>query len=92
MEAQLTENRTVLSENFASSFFHGFPTDGRFLNCSYQKFMPSSNLDARTQTFSLSRYDAPNLYMVRSCKLNNSLIRKKALLTPLTKFFIKSYY
>jgi len=64
MEAQLVEPLSFPSQNYAESFFHSLPTDSRFLNCNFQKFMPSTTLDADTITFNCSRFEAPNVYQV----------------------------
>jgi len=77
MEANLVENLTIPSQNYAASFFHGYPTDTRFINNTYHKFMATTGLDATTQKFSLSRFEAPNVYMVRF--LSNSQIEVIAL-------------
>lgn len=62
MEATLTEPISFPAESYVQTFFHNFPTDARFLNCNYAKFLPSTTLDAGTQQFNLSRFEAPNLY------------------------------
>ena len=48
MESQLSEAGTFPAQIYAESFFAKLPTDARFLQCTYQKFMPSSSIDGRT--------------------------------------------
>lgn len=69
MEATLTEPLSFPSQSYAQSFFHSVPTDTRFLNCSFQKFLPSTSLDAETQQFNFSRFEAPNVYMIQDAVL-----------------------
>jgi len=62
MEATLTEPISFPAESYVQTFFHNLPTDSRFLNCSFAKFLPSTTLDADTQQFNLARFEAPNIY------------------------------
>ena len=55
MEAQLTEASTYPSQIYANSFFSEYPTDARFLQCSFQKIMPTSSIDGKTIEFNLDR-------------------------------------
>ena len=65
MEAQLTEAGTFPAQAYAESFFAKFPTDARFLQCTYQKFVPSSSIEGKTIEFNLDRYDAANVYLIQ---------------------------
>lgn len=65
MEATLTEPISYPAESYVQTFFHKYATDSRFINCSYLKFLPNTTLDADSQQFVLSRFEAPNVYMVR---------------------------
>jgi hypothetical protein len=65
MEAQLSEAGTFPAQIYAESFFARLPTDARFLQCTYQKFMPSSSIDGKTIEFNLDRYDAANVYLIQ---------------------------
>ena len=65
MEAQLTEAGTFPAQVYAESFFAKYPTDARFLQCTYQRFMPSSSIDGKTIEFNLDRYDAANVYLIQ---------------------------
>jgi hypothetical protein len=65
MESQLAEAGTFPAQIYAQSFFSKFPTDARFLQCTYQKFMPSSNITGKTIDFVLDRYDAANVYLIQ---------------------------
>jgi len=68
MEAVLTEPISFPAESYVQTFFHSLPTDSRFLNSSYAKFLPSTTLDADTQQFNLSRFEAPNVYQEQQYK------------------------
>ena len=65
MESQLQESLTFPAQEYAKSFFHRYPTDQRFLQVTHQKFVPSSNIDGRTITFLLDRYDAANVILIQ---------------------------
>ena len=65
MEAQLSEAGTFPAQIYAESFFAKYPTDARFLQCTYQKFMPSSSIEGKTIEFNLDRYDAANVYLIQ---------------------------
>ena len=65
MESQLSEAGTFPAQVYAESFFSQLPTDARFLQCTYQKFMPSSSIDGKTIEFNLDRYDAANVYLIQ---------------------------
>ena len=45
MEGQLREPLTFPAQRYAESFFRKLPEDSRFLQCTYQKFFPSSSID-----------------------------------------------
>jgi len=65
MEAQLVEQLTYPAEDYAKSFFATYPVDSRFLNCSYQRFMPTSSIDAKTISFDCARFVSPNVYVIQ---------------------------
>ena len=69
MEAQLTEAGTFPSQVYAESFFAKFPTDARFLQCTYQKFVPTSSIDGKKIEFKLDRYDAANVYLIQDTNI-----------------------
>lgn len=66
MEAQLTQALSFPAQEYAQSFFKEIPTDSRFLQSTYQKFPPSSSLEAKTIEFTLSRFEAANLYLIQA--------------------------
>lgn len=66
MEAQLSEALTFPVESYSSSFFSRLPADERFLQTTFQKFMPNGSIDAQTIDFSLERYDAGNVYLIQN--------------------------
>lgn len=85
MEGQLRQALTYPAEQYAQSFFRQLPTDSRFLQCTYQKFMPNSNIDAKTIEFNLDRYDVGNVYVIQgTCLEVNCLITKSDGSLPLT--------
>ena len=49
MEGQLREPSSFPAQIYAESFFRKLPIDARFLQCTYQKFVPSSSIDGRRQ-------------------------------------------
>ena len=55
MEAQLSQAGTYAAQNYADSFFRQLPTDSRFLQVSYQKFPPSTSIDAENISFVLKK-------------------------------------
>ena len=69
MESQLFEAGTFPAQIYAESFFAKLPTDGRFLQCTHQKFMPSSSIDGKTIEFNLDRYDAANVYLIQDTNI-----------------------
>ena len=69
MESQLSEAGTFPAQVYAESFFAKLPTDARFLQCTYQKFMPSSSIDGKTIEFNLDRYDAANVYLIQDTNI-----------------------
>jgi len=73
MEATIIEPVSVASQSYAQSFFKQDPTDSRFINRQISKFMPSTNLDADTITFSLSRFEAPNVYEISEAVLETRI-------------------
>ena len=69
MESQLAEAGTFPAQLYAQSFFAKLPTDARFLQCTYQKFMPCSSIDGKTIEFNLDRYDAANVYLIQDTNI-----------------------
>jgi len=69
MEAQLNQPKTYGAQEFAQTFFRDTPTDQRFLQNTFQKIPPSSSLTTRTIEFSLSRFEAANLYLIQDTHL-----------------------
>jgi hypothetical protein len=95
MESQLAEAGTFPAQIYAQSFFSKVPTDARFLQCTYQKFMPSSNITGKTIDFVLDRYDAANVYLIQDTnvevtvaiqKANGSLPDKSKTVAPVNNF------
>jgi len=70
MEAVIQEPLTYASEDFAKSWFNAYPRDSRFLNCSLQRFMPTSSINAKTITFECARFEAPNSYVIQGNNLS----------------------
>ena len=50
MEGQLKQSLTYPAEQYSQSFFRQLPTDSRFLQCTYQKFMPNSSIGLKTDS------------------------------------------
>lgn len=69
MEGQLIEAHSFPAQRYAESFFQKLPLDSRFLQCTYQKFMPSSSIDGRTIEFCLDRYDVGNVYLIQDTNI-----------------------
>lgn len=69
MEAQLHVADTYPAEDFVKSFVRRLPTDSRFLQNSYQKFPPTTSIDADTINFDLNRYDSANFYQIQAACL-----------------------
>ena len=66
MESQLNQAGTFAAQNYADSFFRELPTDSRFLQVTYQKFPPTSTLDAVNIDFCLNRFTAANVYQIQN--------------------------
>jgi hypothetical protein len=77
MEAQLTEASTFPAQVYANSFFSSLPTDARFLQCSFQKFVPTSSIDGKTIEFNLDKYDAANVYVIQEtyCEVTVKIVK-----------------
>jgi hypothetical protein len=78
MEAQLTEASTFPAQLYSSSFFAKLPTDSRFIQCTYHKFMPTSTLSAKTIEFNLDKFDAANVYLIQDTNIEVQLKITKA--------------
>jgi hypothetical protein len=78
MEGQLKEALTYPAQLYAQSFFFKVPTDSRFLQVSYQKFMPSSTLESKTLEFTLDRYDVGNVYLIQDTCLEVQCVITKS--------------
>ena len=78
MEAQLSQAGTYAAQNYADSFFRQLPTDSRFLQVSYQKFPPSTSIDAENISFVLNRFEAANVYQIQNTHLELQLVILKA--------------
>ena len=78
MESQLSEAGTFPAQVYAESFFASLPTDARFLQCTYQKFVPSSSIDSKTIEFCLDRYDAANVYLIQDTNIEVTISITKA--------------
>jgi hypothetical protein len=77
MESQLAEAGTFPAQVYAESFFSKIPTDARFLQCTYQKFNPTSSIDGKTIEFKLDRYDAANVYLIQDATIEVTVVIKK---------------
>jgi hypothetical protein len=77
MEAQLTEPGTFPAQLYANSFFAKYPTDARFLQCTYHKFVTSSSLDSSSIEFCLDKFDAANIYLIQDtvCEVNINILK-----------------
>jgi hypothetical protein len=69
MEAQLTESSTFPSQAYAKSFFASYPSDARFLQCSYQKIVPSTEIKGQKIEFTLDKFEAANVWMIQDTNL-----------------------
>ena len=92
MESQLTEALTFPATSYSSNFFHPLPSDDRFLQNTFQKFMPSSSIDEPQIDFCLDRYDSASIYQInQTClkvqivilKQDNSLPDKDQIVAPI---------
>ena len=63
------EPLTFPAQRYAESFFRKLPVDSRFLQCTYQKFVPSSSIDGKTIEFNLDRYDVGNIYLIQDTNI-----------------------
>jgi hypothetical protein len=68
------------------------PSDDRFLQNTFQKFMPTSSIDKPTIEFCLDRYDSASIYQInQTCikvqivilKQNNTLPDKDKIVSPI---------
>jgi hypothetical protein len=77
MEAQLTEASTFPAQVYANSFFSSLPTDARFLQSTFQKFVPTSSIDGKTIEFNLDKYDAANVYVIQEtyCEVTIKIVK-----------------
>jgi len=56
------------AQDFSRSFVRELPTDSRFLQCPYQKYPPSTSIDADTIVFDLNRFESASIYEIqRAC-------------------------
>lgn len=92
MESQLTEALTFPATSYSANFFHPLPSDDRFLQNTFQKFMPTSSIEEQTIEFCLDRYDSASIYQLnQTClkvqivivKQDNSLPDKDKLVAPI---------
>ena len=74
MESQITEPLTYQSENYAQSFFRHCPTDSRFISCEYRRYLPITNLDAKTISFFCPRFESPSVYMIQDLIIEARII------------------
>lgn len=65
MEAQLSSVHSFPAQDYAESFASDVPQDSRFLQSSYQKVPPETNIDGKTIAFELHRYEAANVYLIQ---------------------------
>jgi hypothetical protein len=100
MESQLSEAGTFPAQIYAESFFSNLPTDARFLQCTYQKFMPSSSIDGKTIEFHLDRYDAANVYLIQDTNVevtvsitkNDGLLPDAGVMVSIANNFLHSMF
>ena len=59
MESQLTEALTFPATSYSANFFHPLPSDDRFLQNTFQKFMPNGSIDEPTMNMLFSINDSP---------------------------------
>ena len=87
MESQLYDSSTVPAQEFAQSFFARVPTDSRFLQTTFHRIVPSSNIEADVIEFNFERYEAANLYMIQDTymELNLSITKSDGSLPDKTK-------
>lgn len=69
MEVQLAETLTYPSQSYAKSFFATLPTDARFTQTSYHKFMPTTSIDGPQLEFNLEKFEGPNVYLIQDSLL-----------------------
>lgn len=65
-EAQLQPFGTVPAQDFARSFFRSPPTDARYIQCTYQKYTPSSSIDSDTIVFQLDKFESASIYEIQN--------------------------
>ncbi len=56
----------------------------RFLQCSVQKFVPTSSIDGKTIEFNLDRYDAANVYVIQEtyCEVTVQILKSDGISLP----------
>lgn len=69
MEAQLPPADSYPAQEYAQSFFRSIPTDSRFLQCTLQKFPPSTSVESDTIIFDLNKFEAGNIYQIQNASL-----------------------
>ena len=74
MESQLTEALTFPATSYSDNFFHPLPSDDRFLQNIFQKFMPSSSIDEPSIDFCLDRYDSASIYLLNQTCLKVQIV------------------
>lgn len=77
-EGVLSSVNSYSAQDYSESFFASVPSDSRFLSSSYQKIPPESSIDGKTIVFSLSRYQASNIYLIQDCALEINCVIVKS--------------
>lgn len=74
MESQLTEALTFPATSYSSNYFTPLPSDDRFLQNTFQKFMPNSSIEEPTIEFCLDRYDSASVYQLNQASLKVQIV------------------
>ncbi len=70
LRIQLKQMKFILFLNFYFLLY-------RFLQCTYQKFSPTSNINGKTIEFKLDRYDAANVYLIQDTNIEVTVLITK---------------
>jgi len=83
-EAVLSSVNSFSAQDYSENFFASIPSDERFLSSSYQKIVPESSIEGKTIVFTLSRYQASNIYLIQDLAIEiNCAILKANNTVPL---------
>ena len=78
-DVTVSENATLPSEDYVSSFFSKIPTDAKFSRVSYQQVVPSVPIDKNSTTvhFILESLKSPMCYVISEILMSATVIITK---------------